>query len=277
MSPSRSRKPGPSGRPDRATARRKPGRAGDRGGRPPKGQVWLYGHHAVAAALDNPERVIHRLIFAGEPIVFKREQSVTPATMSRDALDDLLPPGAVHQGYAALVDALPTVGIQDICRRAEINPAALVVVLDQVSDPQNIGAILRSAAVFGALAVIVQDRHAPEITGAMAKAASGAVEHIPLVRVTNIVRALETLKDAGFWCIGLDSDAALPIEQAPGAARQALVLGAEGPGMRRLTGDACDLTVRIESEARSPGPIRSLNVSNAAAVALYALSRERQA
>lgn len=275
MSPSRSRKSGPSGRPDRAAPRRKPGRAGNRGGRPPKGQVWLYGHHAVAAALDNPDRVIHRIIFTGEPIGFEREQSVSPATMSRDALDDLLPPGAVHQGYAALVDALPAVAIEDVCRRAEINPTALVVVLDQVSDPQNIGAILRSAAVFGALAVVVQDRHAPEITGAMAKAASGAVEHIPLVRVTNIVRALDALKDAGFWCIGLDSDAALPIEKAPGAARQALVLGAEGPGMRRLTGDACDLTVRIESEARSPGPIRSLNVSNAAAVALYALSRER--
>ena len=195
--------------------------------------------------------------------------------MSRDALDDLLPPGAVHQGYAALVDPLPTVAIEDICHRAETNPAALVVVLDQVSDPHNIGAILRSAAVFGALAVIVQDRHAPEVTGAMAKAASGALEHIPLVRVINIVRALETLKAAEFWCIGLDSDAALPVEKAPRAARRALVLGAEGPGMRRLTGDACDLTVRIESEGQNPGPIKSLNVSNAAAVALYALSREQ--
>lgn len=195
--------------------------------------------------------------------------------MSRDALDDLLPPGAVHQGYAALVDPLPTVAIEDICDRAEVNPTSLVVVLDQVSDPQNIGAILRSAAVFGALAVIVQDRHAPEVTGAMAKAASGAVEHIPLVRVTNIVRALETLKASEFWCIGLDSDAARPIEEAPAAARQALVMGAEGPGMRRLTSDACDLTVRIESALGSAGPIRSLNVSNAAAVALYALSRKR--
>jgi 23S rRNA (guanosine2251-2'-O)-methyltransferase len=192
--------------------------------------------------------------------------------MSRDALDDLLPPGAVHQGYAALVNSLPAVALEDICQRAEISQDALVVVLDQVSDPQNIGAILRSAAVFGALAVIVQDRHAPEVTGAMAKAASGAVEHMPLVRVTNIVRGL---KNSGFWCIGLDSEADTPIERAPAAPRQALVLGAEGPGMRRLTADSCDLTVRIESEVRSSGPISSLNVSNAAAVALYALSRAR--
>jgi 23S rRNA (guanosine2251-2'-O)-methyltransferase len=273
--------------PNRGGARRKPAnasgpasgspteRVSGREGRPPKGQTWLYGHHAVAAALDNPDRVIHRVVFTGEPIEIKRETNINAASMSRDALDDLLPPGAVHQGYAALVNSLPAVALEDICQRAEISQDALVVVLDQVSDPQNIGAILRSAAVFGALAVIVQDRHAPEVTGAMAKAASGAVEHMPLVRVTNIVRGLDILKNSGFWCIGLDSEADTPIERAPAAPRQALVLGAEGPGMRRLTADSCDLTVRIESEVRSSGPISSLNVSNAAAVALYALSRAR--
>ncbi len=196
--------------------------------------------------------------------------------MSREALDALLPPGAVHQGCAALVDSLPFVAIEDVCQTAAISRNALVVVLDQVSDPQNIGAILRSAAVFGALAVIVQDRHAPEVTGAMAKAASGAVDHIPLVRVINIVRALEILKNSGFWCVGLDSAADTPIERAPDAPLRALVLGAEGPGMRRLTAESCDLTVRIESETGLQGAISSLNVSNAAAVALYALSRARK-
>ena len=255
---------------------RSPGHSsGGRDGRPPKGQTWLYGHHAVAAALDNPDRVIHRIIFTGEPIDITREININASSMTRDALDDLLPPGAVHQGYAVLVNSLPAVAVEDICQRAEISQNALVVVLDQVSDPQNIGAILRSAAVFGALAVIVQDRHAPEVTGVTAKAASGAVEHIPLVRVTNIVRALEILKSSRFWCIGLDSEANTPIERAPDAPRLALVLGAEGPGMRRLTADSCDLTVRIESEVQSSGPISSLNVSNAAAVALYALSRAR--
>jgi 23S rRNA (guanosine2251-2'-O)-methyltransferase len=187
-------------------------------------------------------------------------------------MEALLPPGAVHQGHAALVAPLPIVAIEDLIAEAGTSANALIVVLDQVNDPQNIGAILRSAAVFGALGVIVQDRHAPEVTGSMAKAASGAVERVPLVRVTNIVRSLETLKDAGFWTTGLDSNTDISIEQTPANNRNILILGAEGPGLRRLTRDACDLLVRIGERQTGERLLNSLNVSNAAAVALYALS-----
>jgi 23S rRNA (guanosine2251-2'-O)-methyltransferase len=193
---------------------------------------------------------------------------IAPEYLTREALEALLPPGAVHQGIAVAADPLPDVHLEDICDRAEPQKSALVVVLDQVTDPQNIGAVLRSAAVFGALSVIIQDRNAPEPTGAMAKAASGALEAVPLVRVTNLARALETLKSVGFWCVGLDSAAPTALGALPPVTRRVLVLGAEGAGMRRLTRESCDELARIDG----PGPLSSLNVSNAAAVALYALT-----
>ncbi|MCR6633253.1 MAG: 23S rRNA (guanosine(2251)-2'-O)-methyltransferase RlmB [Magnetospirillum sp.] len=176
-----------------------------------------------------------------------------------------MPPGAVHQGVGALCEPLPAPAIEDIARDGAQRDHAVIMVLDQVTDPHNVGAIVRSAAAFGALAVVVPDRHAPEETGALAKAASGALERLPLVRVTNVVRALEQLKEAGFWVAGMAGEAPGTLASQKLSGRIALVMGAEGEGLRRLTREHCDFLVKLPMT----GAVESLNVSNAAAVALY--------
>jgi 23S rRNA (guanosine2251-2'-O)-methyltransferase len=194
---------------------------------------------------------------------------VPPAeTLDRAALEALLPEGAVHQGVALLSEPLREPALEDVI--AQAGERALVVLLDRVSDPHNVGAVLRSAAVFGADAVVVPEYGAPEVTGVLAKAASGAVEHVPLVRVVNLARAMDALKDAEFWCVGLDESAEQSLAGAVPKGRVALALGAEGAGLRRLTRERCDLLARLPAR----GAIRSLNVSNAAAVALYELTRD---
>ena len=250
-------------------------------GRPPQasgGGYWLAGTHAVMAALANPERKLRRLLATAEALRTQgpaldalRAERPLPATetVERAEIDRLLPAGAVHQGLAALVDPLEAAAIDDIARQGSQCDSAIVVVLDQVTDPHNVGACLRSAAAFGALAVVVPDRHAPEETAALAKAASGALERLPLVRVTNVVRALEELKQAGFWIAGLAADAPRTLAEAGLSGRVVLVLGAEGEGLRRLTLEHCDHLVRLPMS----GAVESLNVSNAAAVALYELVR----
>ncbi len=241
----------------------------DRGrkNRPVRGRtLWLYGRHAVLAALANPHREVRRLLVTRGAEALPDGAFPAAETVAREAIQAILGPGAVHQGIAAEVGPLAQPAIEDIAATAG---GALLVALDQVTDPQNIGAVLRSAAVFGAAAVIVPDRHAPEETGALAKAASGALEQVPLVRVVNLTRALEQLKQAGFWCLGLDSAGETPIEQAPDARQRVIVMGAEGAGLRRLTRECCDVLVRIGGA----GAHASLNVSNAAAIALYALTR----
>jgi len=244
-------------------------RRGGRGQRKRPGgrrELWLYGRHAVLAALANPERDIRRVLVARGTDALPDGAFAAAEQVGRGTIEAVLAPGAVHQGLAAEVEPLAQPAIEEIAT----GDATLLVVLDQVTDPRNIGAVLRSAAVFGASAVIVPDRHAPEETGALAKAASGALEQVPLIRVTNLARTLEQLKQAGFWCIGLDSEAPTAIDRTPDAARRALVMGAEGAGLRRLTREGCDALVRIGG----PGGLASLNVSNAAAVALYALTRD---
>lgn len=247
--------------------------------KPPAGTFWLYGTHAVTAALVNPRRRIRRLLATAEAARALAEalddgRAVRPLPpeeiVEKAELEPLLPPGAVHQGVAALVEPLAAPTIEDVARAGAKVDRAVVVVLDQVTDPHNVGAILRSAAAFGAMAVIVPDRNSPEETGALAKSASGALERMPLIRVTNVVRALEELKGAGFWTAGLAGESPFTLASQNLSGRIALVLGAEGEGLRRLTREHCDYLVKLPMT----DAVESLNVSNAAAVALYELARE---
>lgn len=249
----------------------------------PDGSVWLHGSHAVLAALANPARRIRRILLteaaarahdAAIAALPERARSDRAGgsrveTVDRTEIERLLPPGAVHQGIALLTDPLDPPALEDILEQA--GPQALLVVLDRVTDPQNAGAVLRSAAAFGALAVIAPKDHAPPVSGTLAKAASGAVEVVPLILVTNLARALEAIKRAEFWCLALDSEAPALLSGAQESGRAALVLGAEGAGLRRLTREACDGLYRLPTIP----PIASLNVSNAAAVGLYELARTR--
>jgi 23S rRNA (guanosine2251-2'-O)-methyltransferase len=241
----------------------------------------LFGLHAVRAAWLNPRRRCRSLLVTEAGLGAAKEMLARsaaagldrpPLTMvDRRDLDRWLPRGAVHQGVA--LDALPLeeVTLEAVCAAAAGQACDLLVVLDQVTDPHNVGAILRSASAFAVRAVIVQDRHAPDATGTLAKSASGALEDVPLVRVTNLARALDTVQQAGYWCLGLDAHGARTLAEAAPQGRVALVLGAEGAGLRRLTAESCDEVVRLPTV----GPVGSLNVSNAAAVALYELVRDR--
>ena len=293
-----------------ATPRAKP-RAKPRGGsgksaagRPPQGAgdaaIWLYGVHAVRAALANPRRRCLRLLTtaeAGERLAqampdgeksqksqkSRKSETPTPAieTVARERIERLLAVGAVHQGVALLAEPLPQPAIQEFLAHGrqpggatgETGRRMVVVVLDQVTDPQNTGAVLRSAAAFGAAALITTRRHAPPESGALAKAASGALEHVPYLQVGNLARALDALKAAGFWSLGLSGEATQGLAEADPGGPLVLVLGAEGVGLRRLTAEACDVMARLPTQ----GPIDTLNVSNAAAVALYELLGRREA
>lgn len=240
---------------------------------------WLYGLHAVKAALDNPRRKISRLLLTDEAVSaiggnrssFKEMYpQVSVETAIRETISQLLPPHAVHQGAAMLAEPLADLALDDVLDDVAEQSNAVVLILDQVTDPQNVGAILRSAAAFNVAAVVVQDRHSPQETTAMAKAASGAIEIVPLVRVVNLARALEQLKQAGFWTAGLAGEATQTLAAANLTGKIALVLGAEGEGLRRLTREHCDILVKLPISPR----MESLNVSAAAAVALYELARK---
>ena len=231
----------------------------------------LYGRHAVFAALANPDRVFRKLHVTHAAV----KQLELPKGLVVQYGDDgdlgrLVPSDAPHQGMVLEVEPLENVWLGDILAAAREDGANRpLVVLDQVTDPHNVGAILRSAAAFGARALITQDRHAPPETGALARAASGALETVPWCRVVNLARALDEIGDAGFWRIGLDGTATTELEAALAGTQPALVLGAEGEGLRPLTVERCDQLARLPIAA----VMESLNVSNAAAVALYAAAR----
>jgi 23S rRNA (guanosine2251-2'-O)-methyltransferase len=229
----------------------------------PDGPVILYGWHTVAAALANPQRRIRKLWLtenaARRLADEKTDTKVTPEIVRPSLIDQRLGPDAVHQGLLAEADALPSPDIETLAQEG------IVLVLDQITDPHNVGAIMRSAAAFSVKAVVATARHSPQATGVLAKSASGALELVPLVTVQNLARALTEMNDQGFMTVGLDSQGSENL--AAVALRQplALVLGAEGKGLRQLTRETCSVVARLDM----PGEIKSLNVSNAAVLALY--------
>jgi 23S rRNA (guanosine2251-2'-O)-methyltransferase len=276
------RGPGKGGKPSRPPGKPQPQSSASRPqrpehrGRPANPGNWLYGLHAVQAALANPRRKLGRLLLtrrAAEIVGEERPDHVRVEIMEADAIGKLLPPGAVHQGAALEASPLPATDLETLLEaphdRHQEGRRRIVLVLDQLSDPHNVGAILRSAAAFGVTAVVVQDRHAPPQSGALAKAASGALDLVPYVEVVNITRALEKLAEHGFWRIALAGDGEQSLQAAIPAGDVALVLGSEGDGIRRLVREHCDTAALIPIG----GAMESLNVSNAAAIALYELRR----
>lgn len=231
--------------------------------------LWLYGLHTVKAALANPRRHCHRCLLtqvAAENIGDKALSRVRAEIVAADQVSRAVPQGAVHQGVALACDPLSHGSLGDI---AALPDHSLVLVLDQIADPQNVGAILRSAAAFDVAAVVVQERHAPQESGALAKAASGALDIVPYLPVVNIARALEQLGDRGFWRVALTGDSGQTLADAIVPRNVALVLGSEGTGIRRLVRERCDDSATISISRR----MESLNVSNAAAIALYECRR----
>lgn len=235
------------------------------------GFIWLYGRHAVEAALANPVREKLQLLTSASVARSLKQQPLRPLIIDPQEITRFLPPGAVHQGLALQVRPLPAQSLEDICAKQADSKPRLVVVLDQVSDPHNAGAILRSCAAFGALALIVTDRNAPPPTGALAKAASGALELVPLLHVVNLARTLDQLAELGFWRVGLFAEAQQSIAEIDLSGDIAIVLGSEGDGIRQLTARKCDFLARLPTSAN----LSSLNVSNAAAVMLYEIARRR--
>ena len=262
------RKFGPKGRRGGGKPFKKPGKSA---GRPtwrdrdsdPDGPVVLYGWHTVTMALANPARQIRKLTLTENAAKRLAEENIetriAPEIVRPEEIDRLLSPDAVHQGLLAEADPLPSPDIESL------EQDGMVLVLDQITDPHNVGAILRSAAAFAVKAIVTTGRHSPEATGVLAKAASGALELVPIITVPNLARALTTLNDIGFQTVGLDSEGSEDLGTVALREPLALVLGAEGKGLRRLTRETCSVVARLDM----PGEIKSLNVSNAAALSLY--------
>jgi 23S rRNA (guanosine2251-2'-O)-methyltransferase len=241
-------------------------------------QATLWGVHAVQEAWLNPERRI-KALYITELMVKDFEHLQQKARdlglrrpeasiIDKKDMDRRLPPGAVHQGIALDADPLPETFVQDLVVASAASEKSVILMLDQVTDPHNVGAILRSASAFGATGVIMQRRHSPEMTGVLAKAACGAIEHLPVCYEINLSRALEVLQAAGFQAIAMDEHAENSFATLPAFAKIVIVLGAEGAGLRPKVREHCNHLVRLPTQ----GPIQSLNVSNAAAIALYAVS-----
>ncbi|MBP7704452.1 MAG: 23S rRNA (guanosine(2251)-2'-O)-methyltransferase RlmB [Caulobacter sp.] len=250
----------------------------EKGGKPrpqrgsaPDSKDWLWGVHAVEAALANAARPRPKRILAS-PDRARTLSRQFPNLAGVEIFEShdigrQLPQGAVHQGLALKIDAPEALSIEEIGSPAE----GVLVMLDQLTDPQNVGAIFRSAAAFGARGIILQDRNAPALSGALAKAAVGAVDRLPHAAVVNLSRALETLAELGWKIVGLDGASDTTLEQALDGSPTVLVMGSEGEGLRRLVSEHCDVLAKIAM----PGGFESLNVSNAAAIALYEASKRR--
>ncbi|HEX8446305.1 MAG TPA: 23S rRNA (guanosine(2251)-2'-O)-methyltransferase RlmB [Sphingomonas sp.] len=243
-------------------------RKGHRPSSPAPGRPRIWGRHPVLAALANPNRDVRRIWGTQEALAGLDIDKAIPVTYAQGPdLGRLVPNDAPHQGMVIEVDPLPDIWLGDLLDLGRDDQRPLVV-LDQVTDPHNVGAIMRSAVAFGALGLITQDRHSPPESGALARSASGALEQLPWVRVVNLARALDEIAEANYWRIGLTGDAPQTLETALGTSKLALVLGSEGEGMRANTEAHCDALARLPISA----DVESLNVSNAAAIALYAAS-----
>ena len=229
---------------------------------PPPDVAYLWGTHAVVEALGSTHRKLLRLSVtegAAERVTEIATARGVPITVvPGDAIAARLPRDAVHQGLLLETRRLEPIAIEDV------PDEGVILVLDQITDPHNVGAILRTAAAFGVTALVMTDRHAPDLSGTLAKAASGGLEHVPVALVVNLARALDKLGDRGFFRVGLDSEGEAPLDRMDLPRPLALVLGSEGTGLRRLTRERCDAMARLDM----PGPIKSLNVSIACAVAL---------
>ena len=233
-------------------------------------QLIIYGRHAVLAALTNPRRQIKKLLCTKETAPEIRAAKIQPQIVDRKEIDKLLPQDAVHQGFALFCNRLQNTPLEDILETSQTKDKCHVLILDQVTDPQNIGAIIRSAVAFNTLALILQDKNSPIESGAMDKAAAGMIEHLPIVRVTNLSRAIEQLKDSGFWTVGMDGYAQTTIDKLNKSGKTAIIMGSEGKGMRRLVEESCDISVKLPISPLT----ESLNVSTAAAIALYEINKE---
>lgn len=227
---------------------------------------WLYGQHAVEAAIQNPIRKKFK-IKSIKPLPDSFTQGISAQVVSRNEIDSLCPEGAVHQGIVLQVAPLPLKNIDEFL--SENKKQDVILILDQVTDPHNIGAILRSAAAFDASAVIVADSHAPQETATLVKSSCGGIEVVPLIRVPNLARAMELIKKNGYWILGLDGKAKGTVTQGKLPEKTAFVLGSEGDGLRRLTEENCDTLIKLPISPK----MESLNVSNAAAIALYEYRR----
>lgn len=242
-----------------------------------KVKIDLFGAHAVTEAWINPKRHIHGLYITDSALdgfddALKKAHDrglkrPAPQVVDKSVLDHATNPGSVHQGIGLSCQNLEETDIHDIVRLEDDKDRSVLIMLDQVTDPHNVGAIIRSACVFGAAGMIMQRKHAPELTGVLAKTACGGVEHLPVAYETNLTRSIEALQNAGYFAVGLDERGEQPISQLQDYPKLVLVMGAEGAGLRRLVKEQCD----VLSQLPTAGPISSLNVSNAAAVALYAV------
>ncbi len=243
-------------------------RRGHRPSQAPAGRPRFWGRHAVTAALANPERTVRKLWGTREALASLSLPPLLPVVYADVAdLGRMVPADAPHQGLVIEVDPLEEIWLGDLLEQGRDDRRPLVI-LDQVTDPHNVGAVLRSAAAFDALGIVTQDRHAPPESGALARSASGALETVPWVRVVNLARALDEISEADFWRVGLTGHTNQTLGEVIGDARIAIVLGAEGEGMRQNTEAHCDQLAKLPISPK----VESLNVSNAAAIALYAIT-----
>lgn len=233
---------------------------------------WMYGQHSVSFALSNSERVIKKLVYAEEKDLLglpSLSSTLETERLSRKDIQKIVGIDAVHQGLALQVMPLEELALDELNHRP--SGKQTVMILDQVSDPHNVGAILRSCAVFGVSALILTDRHSPKESAVLAKSASGALEITPIIRIGNLASALNQLKNMGFWVVGLAEQSDQVLSDVDFSGKMAIIMGAEGDGMRKLTTKQCDFLVRLQTS----DVFTTLNVSNAAAIALYEAFRHR--